>query len=67
MPETDKNCVFNIGFKACLQAGDCKSLLLQADNSYDYRCHRQWLRRRGIAPRIARRSVDSSQRLGKWR
>ena len=40
---------------------------LHADKGYDYRCHRQWLRRRSIAPKIARRGVESSQRLGKWR
>ena len=40
---------------------------LHADKGYDYRCHRQWLRGLGIAPRIARRGVESSQRLGNWR
>lgn len=40
---------------------------LHADKGYDYRCHRQWLRRRGITPRIARRGVESKERLGRWR
>jgi transposase len=34
---------------------------------YDFPEKRRALRRRGIAPRIARRGVDSSQRLGRHR
>ena len=34
---------------------------------YDYPRCRQALRRRGITPRIARRGVESSQRLGRHR
>jgi IS5 family transposase len=37
------------------------------DKAYDYpRCPRA-LRRRGVTPRIARRGVESSQRLGRHR
>jgi IS5 family transposase len=37
---------------------------LHCDKGYDYpRCRRS-LRRRGVTPRIARRGVESSQRLG---
>nr|WP_080731506.1 IS5 family transposase [Comamonas sp.] len=40
---------------------------LHADKGYDYkRCHAH-LRQRGIASRIARRGVESSERLGKHR
>ncbi len=34
---------------------------------YDSAANRAWLRRRGIRPRIARRGVDSSVRLGRYR
>jgi transposase len=40
---------------------------LHADKGYDYPTCRRVLRRRGITPRIARRSVESSQRLGRHR
>jgi transposase len=40
---------------------------LHADKGYDYSRCRRALRRRGIAARIARREVDSSQRLGRHR
>jgi len=40
---------------------------LHLDKGYDYpRCWRA-LRRRGITPRIARRGIESSQRLGRHR
>ncbi len=40
---------------------------LHADKGYDYaRCRRD-CRARGIKPRIARRGIDSSQRLGRHR
>jgi transposase len=40
---------------------------LHADKAYDYpRCRRD-LRRRGITPRIARRGIESSERLGRHR
>jgi hypothetical protein len=35
--------------------------------SYDYPRCRRTLRRRGICPRIARRGIESSQRLGRHR
>ncbi len=40
---------------------------LQADRAYASRAHRGWLRRRGIAARIARYGVESHERLGRWR
>ncbi|MBX7466555.1 IS5 family transposase [Streptomyces sp. MAG02] len=40
---------------------------LHGDKGYDYPHLRQWLRERGITPRIARRGIDSSQRLGRHR
>ena len=38
-----------------------------ADKGYDSRVNRAYLRRRGIRPRIARRRVESSTRLGRHR
>ncbi len=40
---------------------------LHADKGYDYPHLRAWLRRRRITPRIARRGVESSERLGRHR
>lgn len=40
---------------------------LHADKGYDYKRCRAYLRRRGIASRIARRGVESSETLGKHR
>jgi len=40
---------------------------LHADKGYDFAHCRQALRRRGIIPRIARRSIESSERLGRHR
>jgi transposase len=40
---------------------------LHADKAYDGAEHRRALRARGIAPRIARRGVESSERLGRHR
>ena len=40
---------------------------LHADKGYDSQATRTWLRHRGIRPRIARRGVDSSVRLGRHR
>lgn len=37
------------------------------DKGYDYDHLRKWLRKRGIVPRIARRGVESSARLGRHR
>ena len=38
-----------------------------ADKGYDYPHLRAWLRRRRITPRIARRGVENSTRLGRHR
>ena len=40
---------------------------LYGDKAYDHRFCRHACRRRGILPRIARRGVDSSERLGRDR
>ena len=40
---------------------------LRPDPYYDYPRCRRALRRRGITPRIARRGIDPSQRLGRHR
>ena len=40
---------------------------LHADKGYDHRSCRADCRRRGIVPRIARRGVESSERLGRHR
>ena len=40
---------------------------LHADKGYDYPRCRRFLRKRGIKARIARRGVESSERLGRWR
>jgi IS5 family transposase len=40
---------------------------LHADKAYDSASHREALRKRNIIPRIARRGIDSSERLGRYR
>src|SRR5262249_7592254 len=40
---------------------------LHADKSYDYSRCRRALRVRGIIPRIARRGIESRERLGRYR
>jgi transposase len=40
---------------------------LHADKAYDFGAARRALRQRGITPRIARRGVESSERLGRVR
>jgi len=40
---------------------------LHADKGYDYAHLRRWLRQRGITHRIARKGIESSQRLGRHR
>ncbi len=40
---------------------------LHADKAYDHAKCRQAVRRRGIVPRIARRGIDCSQHLGRYR
>lgn len=44
-----------------------RPLKLHADKAYDHRRCRQALTRRRIQPRIARRGIESSQRLGRRR
>jgi IS5 family transposase len=44
-----------------------RPLKLHADKGYGYQRFRAHLRQRGVASRIARRSVESSERLGKHR
>lgn len=40
---------------------------LHADKAYDQPELRRWLRRRGIAVRIARKGIESTERLGRHR
>lgn len=40
---------------------------LHADKAYEHRRCRRACRRRGITPRIARRGVETSERLGRYR
>ena len=40
---------------------------LHRDKGYDYRHRRRWLSSRGIRYRLARKNIESSQRLGKHR
>lgn len=40
---------------------------LHADKGYDYPRCRRALRRRGVIPRIARRGIESRERLGRYR
>jgi transposase len=40
---------------------------LHGDKGYDYNHLRRWLRSRNITPRIARKGIESSQRLGRHR
>jgi transposase len=44
-----------------------KPAKLHADKGYDYDHLRRWLRERGIRPRLARKGIESSQRLGRHR
>ena len=45
----------------------CRPQKLHADKGYDHAFCRQALRKRGILPRIARRGIESSERLGRHR
>jgi IS5 family transposase len=45
----------------------CRPGKLHGDKGYDSAANRAYLRRRGIGPRIARRGVESSTRLGRQR
>lgn len=44
-----------------------KPAKLHGDKGYDYDHLRRWLRKRGIVHRLARKGVESSQRLGRHR
>ncbi len=44
-----------------------RPIKLHADKGYDYPRCRRALRQRGITPRIARRGVESGERLGRHR
>lgn len=44
-----------------------KPAKLHADKAYDSAELREWLRERGIIPRIARKGIESSERLGRVR
>jgi hypothetical protein len=45
----------------------CRPGAVHADKGYDARHCRAYLRRRGINARIARRGIESSKRLGRYR
>jgi transposase len=45
----------------------CRPIKLHADKGYDFPFCREYLRRRGICPRIARRGIESKERLGRYR
>jgi Transposase DDE domain len=45
----------------------CWPAKVHADKAYDHRRCRAYLRRRGIRPRIARRMIESPERLGRHR
>ena len=45
----------------------CRPDKLHADKAYEHRRCRRECRARGITPRIARRGIDSSERLGRHR
>ena len=45
----------------------CRPVKLHADKAYDSTELRQWLRDRRVTPRIARRGIESSTKLGRHR
>ena len=45
----------------------CRPAMVHADKAYDHRRCRAYLHRRRIKVRIARRGIESSQRLGRHR
>ena len=47
--------------------GRCRPAKLHADKAYDIPRCRRYLRRRGIGCRIARKGIESSERLGRYR
>jgi IS5 family transposase len=44
-----------------------RPVMLHADKGYDFERCRRALRKKGITPRIARKGVDSSEKLGRHR
>ncbi len=66
----DESC---IGHEASTRVGQTVrgpspcSYLLTADKGYDFPRCRKALRKRGITPRVARRGIESSERLGQHR
>lgn len=44
-----------------------KPTKLHADKAYDTPALRDWLRQRGIIPRIARKGIESAEKLGRHR
>jgi transposase len=50
--------------RSCRGRRRCKPGKLQADKGYDYAHLRKWLHGRGNTHRVARRGIESSQRLG---
>ena len=45
----------------------CRPGKVHADKAYDHRRCRRYLHKRGMKPRIARRGIESSDRLGRHR
>ena len=73
---TGANCQDGVVFADLLDAvpairtpagGRRRPAKLHADKGYDYRTCRQALRRRHIQSRIARKGIETSQRLGRHR
>ena len=63
-----KLCVSDVPTIKKLPSRPCqRPTKLYADKGYDYRRCRAYLRQKGITSRIARRGVESSERLGKYR
>jgi IS5 family transposase len=53
--------------RQCRGRPRCRPKKLHADKAYDHAACRQACRKRKIVPRIARRGVDGSERLGRHR
>lgn len=57
----------SLRLRACQAEHASVPAKLHADKGYDYRRCRAYLWRRGIASRIARRGIESSEKLGRHR
>lgn len=44
----------------------CRLVKLHADKGYDFPSYREYLHRRGISPRTARRGIESKERLSRY-